>query len=153
MKVTCISLLLFAGLLLLSCKSDDSTTTESDPTDNGQLAAEPMPWTFLTAGIYHNNATVVIGQDPGSNPNVGVWLDFHDNGTYDYGRYEAKEGTGKWFYDHDNQLLELAPGGDRKPSEWRVMSRDDNLILVGTSKYGNNAQQQRFNRADGLPER
>jgi len=142
-----ISVILF--IQFIACKAEDATVEES--VEQQEAVPEPMPWTFLTAGIYHNNATVIIGQDPGDNPNKGQWLNFDDNGTYEFGLYANKEGQGTWFYSNDNSLLELTPGGDRSPTEWRVMSRDDNLILVGTSKYGNNAQQLRYNRREGLP--
>ena len=111
-----------------------------------------MPWTFLTSGVFHNNATITIGEQPSSNPNKGHWIDFKDNGTYEYGIYNEKQYDGSYYYDNEARLLQLHPRSDIKKSEWQVMHKDDNLILVGTSTYSDNATQMRFIRRNGYPQ-
>ncbi len=112
-----------------------------------------MPWTFLTNGIFHNNATITIGQKMTSNPNEGHWIDFKDNGEYDYGIWDKKQYDGAYYYDNDTHILQLQPRADVKKSEWQVMHKDDNLILVGTGTYSDNATQMRFVRKTSYPQK
>ena len=103
--------------LALGCGSDDSTVEEgaSDTTPSETQAApsattnansvEELPWTFLVNGILHNNATITAGQAIGENPNAGRWINFKENGTYEYGLYDEKSYDGNWFYDGKTTLL------------------------------------------------
>jgi hypothetical protein len=163
-----IKTLLFAGTItaLICCKQEAKTSEDSQPqeilaeTQGGELAdtsspflVENMPWTFLTHKLFHNRATVISGQ-VGVNPKEGQWIDFKENGTYDYGVWGDKTASGAWKYDNDTRLLELHPSGkDAKPSEWRTMHKEDNLILVGTATYGNNTNQEQWVRRDARPDK
>ena len=163
------TLLIFVTLLLSGCGNDDSSVAEDSASSTPQAESatsgageqptntattvDQMPWTFLIDGIYHNNATITSGQNPADNPNKGAWIDFKDNGTYDYGKYDKKEYSGSWFYDGDKEFLELNPEGEERPSEWQLKYKDNNLIWVGTNKYGDNATQMRWLRRQGYPAR
>ena len=128
------------------------SASASDASSGGGTTVSDMPWTFLVDGILHNNATITSGQSPGKNINAGKWIDFKENGTYDYGTYDKREFGGTWYYDGDTEILELTPEGERRPSEWTIKYKDNNLIWIGTNKYGNNATQMRWLRRTGYPE-
>lgn len=140
--------------------SDSTSQTEVSPAKSGSTSAptganansiENLPWTFLVNGIYHNNATIGAGSGSKKNMNEGHWINFHENGTYEYGIWGDKEYDGSWFYDGSTNILDLTPKDNHEPSQWRVMHKDDNLIWMGTSKYGNNSLQIQWLRKEGLP--
>jgi hypothetical protein len=129
--------------------SSEKDATQSESSDANSV--ENLPWTFLVSGIYHNNATIGAGSDAKNNINKGHWINFDENGTYEYGVWDKKQYTGTWFYDGNTNIMDLTPKDDHKPSQWTVMHKDDNLIWLGTSKYGNNALQIQWLRRDGYP--
>lgn len=157
----CLLLLLTIGMFHISaCKSEDSTTEDRETVPDVQESAEfptadfdASQWTFLTSGIFHNNVTISVGEDPKTNPREGHWIDFHNDGTYKYGIWDQTSHSGLWFYDSENSLLDLQPSDDTKPSQWQVMHRDHILIFIGTAKYRDNALQIRYIRHDSLPTR
>ena len=160
-------------LMILSCKqenntSQDQTTPEQAPAavsppaapgspqaesgDNNPNTVANMPWTFLTHQLFQNRATVVSGR-VGENPKEGYWLDFKENGTYDYGIWGEQKGSGTWTYDNDTRLLEMTPtSGPDKPSEWQVKHKEDNVVLLGTARFGNNTNQENWVRRATLPD-
>ncbi len=136
--------------------ADDSAQTEASSTNPATTTAdantiENLPWTFLVTGVFHNNATIGAGSSSKNNVNKGHWIDFNENGTYEYGIWGKKEYDGKWFFDGDTNILDLTPKGDHAPSQWTVMHKDDNLIWLGTAKYGNNSMQMQWLRREGYP--
>jgi hypothetical protein len=148
-------------LLLLGCKPESNTSPQDErpaeiPTDSASLSkgnpnlVANMPYTFLTDEMFHHRITVISGK-PDEESNKGHWLDLHDNGTYDYGIWDKQTYSGQWKYDDNSKLLELRPSGNEKPTEWRVMYRDDNLYLAGTVTYGNNSRQAHWVRMPDKP--
>lgn len=157
--------LLFLGIY--ACKQEASTNVGADNTKSVEPAAEAvqttsseenpnlvanMSWTFLTDQLFHHGATVKSGiSDP--DLNKGHWMDFHDNGTYDYGVWGEKSYDGHWTYDETTRNLQLKPSGSQKPSEWQVMHKDRKLILIGTHTYGDNAYQVQWIRYPQRPDK
>lgn len=150
-------------LMLFACKQEasvteeesavDSTSNHSTPSASNPNLVANMPWTFLTHELYHQRITVVSGKAD-ENMRKGHWMDFNDNGTYDYGVWGDKTFDGTWTYDDATKILTLKPNnGKEKMSEWRVMHKDDNLILVGTATYGDNAQQVQWIRHAQRPDK
>ena len=146
---------------LIACKQEASETTEtpteaapsSQPatgSDNPNLVAN-MDWTFLTDKLFHHRVTVASGKSD-KNTRKGHWMDFQEKGKYESGVWGEKTAEGSWTYDDNSKLLTLKPTGDAKPSEWRVMHKDNNLILVGTATYGNNAEQVQWIRNEARPD-
>lgn len=146
---------------LIACKQEASETTdtpvETAPavqsatgSDNPNLAAN-MDWTFLTDKLFHHRVTVASGKID-ENVRKGHWMDFLEKGKYESGVWSEKTGEGSWTYGDSSKLLTLKPTGDAKPSEWRVMHKDNNLILVGTATYGNNAEQVQWIRNEARPD-
>ncbi len=138
-----------------STPQTEKSSTEQTATNSDANTIENLPWTFLVNGVYHNNATIGAGSDAKSNVKEGHWIDFKENGTYMYGVWDKRLYHGDWFYDDDTTILDLMPDdeGDEKPSQWKVMHKDDNLIWMGTSKYGNNSTQIQWLRREGFPQK
>ena len=159
---------LFTSLVIafstICCKQEATTTDESASSDAQETSAAPvssnanqnlaanMSWTFLTHQLFHHNVTVASGTVD-QDTKKGHWMDFHDNGTYDYGIWGEKTYSGTWTYNDQTKLLELKPAGGEKASEWQVGHRDDNLILVGTATHGDNRYQVRWLRNENRPEK
>lgn len=146
---------------LFACKQEASEATEtpvetpaaSQPTagsDNPNLVAN-MDWTFLTDKLFHHRVTVASGKID-ENVRKGHWMDFQEKGRFESGVWAEKTSEGSWTYDDNSKLLTLKPTGDAKPSEWRIMHKDNNLILVGTATYGNNAEQVQWIRHEARPD-
>ncbi len=127
--------------------ADETTTNEKNP----NLAAN-MSWTFLTDQLFHHRVTVERG-NVDENERKGHWVDFHENGKYDYGVWGDKTLEGTWSYDDNTKVLEMKPMGDAKPSEWRLKHMEDNLIMLGTATYGNNTQQVQWIRHEQRPDK
>ena len=156
---------LLPGLMLIAlfaCKQEATTTDQTavdtlatpEPVANDKnpnLVAN-MSWTFLTDKLFHHRTTVTSGKVD-QNDRKGHWIDFHDNGKFDYGEWGDKTYDGTWFYNDETKLLELKPSGSQKPSEWRLMHKEDNLIMVGTGTYGNNTQQVQWIRHEERPDK
>jgi hypothetical protein len=111
-----------------------------------------MSWTFLTDQLFRHDATVKSGT-PDPDYNKGHWIDFHDNGSYDYGIWREKSYDGKWTYTDTTRTLRMIPNGSQKPSEWEVMHKDRKLVLIGTHTYGDNALQEQWIRYEQRPDK
>lgn len=133
--------------------TEKSASTNTDAAATGANSIENLPWTFLVNGVYHNNATIGAGSGEKKNINEGHWINFHENGTYEYGIWGDKSYDGSWFYDGQTNILDLSPKDNHDPSQWRVMHKDDNLIWMGTAKYGNNSLQIQWLRKTDLPKK
>ena len=154
-------ILAIAVFVFSSCAGDSEATEDTgdagstgqtvDPASAGNTAEE-LPWTFLVAGVLHNNATIAAGKSAKENANEGHWIDFKENGTFDYGVWDQKSYAGTWHYDAATDRLELSPENNAaKRSEWTVKHQADNLIWIGTAKYGDNAIQMQWLRREGYP--
>ena len=82
-------------------------------------------------------ALVKMG-DPAANPqNQGTWFKFKEDGSYDYGYFEKKIGSGAWSFDGQKAILFLDSeqiGDDR---EWsiKIGSGEEVMIWVGTTRF------------------
>jgi hypothetical protein len=147
----CILLISFAA-----CKHEpqtsEETTIETAPAEqnNPNLVAN-MNWTFLTHQLFHHRVTVASGKVD-ENIRKGHWIDFHENGKYDYGIWGEKKYEGQWTYNDTTKTLLMKPAGDEKPSEWRIMHRDEKLMFAGTATYGDNTQQIQWIRHEHRPD-
>lgn len=144
-------LLCILGYAFIGCKQEAKSADIEEITNQQSTSGDHALWSFLTHLRFHNRNTVMSGQNYSQNPNAGHWIDFRDDGTYEYGVLDKRTLTGKWEYDHPAGLLDLIPDDASKPSQWRVMHNDDILVLVGTAKYGDNATQAQWMRHEGFP--
>ncbi len=82
----------------------------------------------------------------------GRWIDFKEDLTYDYGRKENKEGSGRYFFDFDKSILLMLDDNEGiKPQEFEVKLRNDMLVIVGMFTYDDNNMQAKLTRAEKAP--
>ncbi|MEY3419885.1 MAG: hypothetical protein RIR48_165 [Bacteroidota bacterium] len=82
----------------------------------------------------------------------GAWIDFKENLTYDYGKYDKKGGSGHYFYDMDKAtLLMLDDNPAIKPQEFEVKLKDDMMVIVGLFNTNDNNIQAKLDRMPSYP--
>jgi hypothetical protein len=82
----------------------------------------------------------------------GAWIDFKENLTYDYGKYDKKGGSGHYFYDMEKAtLLMLDDNPAIKPQEFDVKLREDMLVIVGQPNTRDNNIQAKLDRMPSYP--
>ncbi len=156
--------------LLVSCTSDGNKATKgSNPSGQETISSAQdaqidlrtvqlselkgkklSKWTFLTRG-YFNKAVEITGGKVKVDEVKGQWMKLLDDQRYQLGLDDQITEWGLWEYDNDTDLLHLinhTPGG--ASSEWKVAAGNDNIVLVGSPKYGNNGTQMKWVRV--LPE-
>lgn len=150
--------ILFLSLLLIfnSCndgKPSTNTTSKNEKItkkidklrdkDLSHLSSDQKSkWTFLTLGYFQKEVELKGGNVLNMDSIADQWIKFHDDNTYSIGNSQDLLAGGNWRYDHDLTLLELENDNVTAGNlEYKVLSKDDYIVLVGTSKYGNNGQQ------------
>ncbi|MCB9310051.1 MAG: hypothetical protein H6567_08340 [Lewinellaceae bacterium] len=95
----------------------------------------------------------IIGRDGKFGDKLhGAWIDFKEDLTYTYGHYDKTEGQGLYIYDLDKELILLIDDNQTmKPQEFKVKVTNDNLVLVGTETYRDNAMQAKLDRTASFP--
>lgn len=84
----------------------------------------------------------------------GRWIDFKENLTYEYGRYDKKEGQGRYTYDLEKGTLLMMDDNEAiKPQEFEVKLRDDMMVIVGLYTYEDNNMQAKLTRHPSYPSR
>jgi len=157
---------LFIGCKQESGATSDVTTPESEveteiprtPVDPSTLEVDapdkdPAPWTFLTADLFHYTMIDEINEKIDRAEYIGRWINLKDDWTYEGGYLEESTTAGTWEYDHDSKILDIKPVDVTKRSQWRLLHRNDKVVLAGTSLYGDNARQMRWERFPERPSR
>lgn len=170
MSKTCgLALMLF---FVLSACQDDSKSGDTAPvqqdTDKKEIKtsaprtyADPSKvftrenrkaYAIITADLWHFNFALSVTDTPEDNIYEGYWLDFEDDFSYVKGYYDKVIAKGEYDYDNDSKILEMIPTeGDDEPNQWKIKTNGEVIILVGTSKYGNNATQIKLVREKNPP--
>ena len=77
----------------------------------------------------------------------GVWIDYKNDHTYEYGDGTVIKGSGKYnFHLERGEILMVDDDPSKKPNEWRVKHADDIMIMMGTPTYKDNHIQQKLGR-------
>ncbi|MCB0522159.1 MAG: hypothetical protein H6577_14115 [Lewinellaceae bacterium] len=132
---------------------------------------EPQPKTpqesrvvrVLTTNYWIVTALIKINDKPANRQNQGAWFKFHPDGSYEYGYFENKIGTGAWTFDGKSAILSMDSAllGDDREWSIKIGSDEDIMIWVGTERYlttGTQARLQNYlfipkNRKEiGLPD-
>lgn len=162
--------LILCGLLIFSCKNKENTNAipaNSEPNLKELKAAAPpmakLDMAFinqaeaqadvpeLTDKIWHYNFALSLKETtPKENIYLGKWIDFLPKGHYQLGLYDKTTETGRFVFDKASSLLEMRSVADTS-YEWKVKMDPNTLILIGTSKYGNNPWQMKLIRKDEPP--
>ncbi len=75
----------------------------------------------------------------------GVWIDFKEDHTYDYGNRDKVEGSGRYNYHLDRGELVLVDNDkNKKPQEFTVKIANDVMILQGTATYNDRHLQMKL---------
>lgn len=165
--------IVFLIILTWACQSDpkvnDTATNSSEPTEtperprirkastNAKPIDRPNPeekraWSILTVDLWHYNFALSVNETPNENIYEGYWIDFEDDFSYKKGYYDEVVANGYYYYDNDTKILEIIPEeGDDEPSQWSVKTNGEVIILIGTSKFGNNATQIKLVRERNPP--
>jgi hypothetical protein len=169
-KITFISLIL--SLSIFACQSeaesgqsDNSNSTpavqKQQPVKRNMAKAIPRPnpeetraWSILTVDMWHYKFAMSVTETPDDNIYEGYWIDFEDDFSYKKGFYDSVIAQGYYAYDNDTKVLEIIPEeGDDEPSQWNVKTNGEVIILIGTSKFGNNATQIKLERDREFPKK
>jgi len=76
---------------------------------------------------------------------AGVWINFKDDHTYDYGTNNQVDGTGKYSYHFErSELLMVDDNSSKKPEEWSIKAQGSVMIMVGTATYKDNHTQKKL---------
>lgn len=109
-------------------------------------------WTIMTAGFYEYQF-VFDGREmskPGEH--AGRWVKFDDDLTYTYGYYDKVQGSGKYDFNLDSELLLMVDDNSNiKPNEYKCKPVNDVCILVGTDVYKDNNFQCKMAKVDSQP--
>ena len=104
----------------------------------------------LIGGYWHYEA-VIKGTGP-VEEFKGHYIQFLEDNTYSHGSYDAEISTGKWNYNPTSTELILLPDQQTEmPSEFRLMSKGNTVICVGTGTFRNNDTQMKWIKSDATP--
>ena len=83
---------------------------------------------------------------------AGEWLDYKDDLTYEYGKFDQVNGGGRYFYNFDeSSLLMIDNNAAMKPQEFETKHANDVMILIGQPLYRDNNIQTKLNLAASKP--
>ena len=158
------------GLFLFGCNEDPKPVENESSTQKEQTLSKPVPpktnaapvgkpdpetrraWSILTVDLWHYDFALSVTETPDKNIYEGYWIDFEDDFSYVKGYYDKIVAKGYYDYDNDSKILEIIPEeGDDEPSQWTVKTNGEVIILIGTSKFGNNATQIKLVRERERP--
>ena len=109
-------------------------------------------YAILTSGFW-NYQFVFDGREmskPGDYD--GHWVQYKDDFTYDYGIYSEQNGSGKYHYRlDDNMMIMLDDDESVAPKEWQVKHGGQVMVLVGSHGFGNNGMQMKMLKSNEKP--
>lgn len=115
---------------------------------NHRLKNNPESYAIIEAGIWEYQF-VFDGKMSERGAYEGVWIDFKPDFTYDYGKYNQVNGSGRYNYHFERgELLMIDNDNSMKPQEWTVKNAGDAMVLVGTPTYKDNSIQMKLDRVD-----
>lgn len=117
-----------------------------------RIKLDPKSYAVAEAGVWEYEFVFDGKEMSPQGEKAGSWIDFKDDNTYQYGLYNEIQGAGKYNYRiDDGQIVMVDDDESVMPQEWNTKSAGDNLILIGTQSYGNNAYQMKLVRRDTIP--
>ena len=156
--------------IMIACQSDPAQETQTEepkkeesvgrklpPKSTANAVAKPNPeekraWSILTVDLWHYNFALSVTETPDKNIYEGYWIDFEDDFSYTKGYYDEVVAKGYYDFDLDSKILEIIPEeGDDEPSQWTIKTNGEVIIMIGTSKFGNNATQIKLVRERERP--
>ncbi len=83
---------------------------------------------------------------------LGEWYKFNTDFHYEHGFFDKITDSGKYFVNDKKELLMLPSNKSLAPSEWKILNSGDVIVMVGTSKFGNNPIQKHCQNVSKRPE-
>ncbi len=117
-----------------------------------RIKHDPKSYAIIEAGILNYEYVYNGRQMSKKGEYTGDWIDFKNDFTYDYGRYDSVLGGGRYHYSMDKgELVMVDNEASKNPQEWTIKAGGDMIVKVGTQTYGNNAFQIKLNRSPEKP--
>lgn len=108
--------------------------------------------TTLAQGVWVCDAIFLGSEFLKSEKVLSRWIKFGDDNTYEYGNYLDQFGHGKYHYNSEESIILILDDDSRiKPQEFKVMTNNNSLVLVGQMVYQDNNMQAKFSRYDEKP--
>jgi len=133
-------------------KISDAKRTQALTILNHRIKSDDKAYAIVEAGVWEYEFVFDGREMSKIDEKKGMWIDFKENHTYTYGKYNKEMGAGKYHYTFDkNLLLMIDDSSELPPQEWDVKTAGDAMVLIGTALYGNNAFQMKLMRGDAIP--
>ena len=108
--------------------------------------------TILEKDIFVFDAVVMGSDMKMGDSTAGEWLDFKEDLTYEYGKFDQVNGGGRYFYNFDEStLLMIDNNAAMKPQEFETKHANDVMILIGKPLYRDNNIQTKLNLVASKP--
>jgi len=117
-----------------------------------RIKNEPKTYAIIDADILEYKHVFDGSRMSRPEEQLGNWIDFKEDYTYDYGTFSNTEGSGRYHYSLDKSLLIMIDDDDNtNPQEWEIKNAGDIIIMVGSHTYKNNAFQMKLERVKNKP--
>lgn len=120
--------------------------------DHRQKESANKSYTIIDKDIWQYDATVINSDMKSGDSLEGRWIDFKEDLTFEYGRYDKKDGKGRYFYNlEDSSLLMVDDNEVLKPQEFDVKALNEMIVIVGRYVYKDNNIQSKLLRIPNYP--
>jgi len=109
---------------------------------------EEDAYSMLVVGYWVYEAIFAGGERPKA-VEPGYWIKYDEDFSYEYGQYDRTDGGGKYhltFNTEDPKMIMVDDNPTKSPEEWKLMTKESVVILVGSNYFGNNPKQMKLNK-------
>lgn len=110
-------------------------------------------WAILESGVW--KYVFVFNGESMSKPSEEIvkWVDFKQDGTFDYGEGSKVVTAGQYHYNFDKgELLMIDNDVKSGPAAWKVNNVGAAMVLLGQSEFTNNSYQIKLDKMDSRPQ-
>lgn len=112
-----------------------------------RLQNEPNTSAIIEADTWEYQSVFSEGKMSQPGAYNGVWIDFKADHTYAYGSQTTLNGSGRYHFSSDNNLVLMIDNDPaKKVQEFEAKFAGDVMVLVGTRTYNDNSIQMKLNR-------
>ena len=112
---------------------------------NKYMENDPEPMQILAGRTFDIDYRIVVNQEPDNKKIEGEWIRFSQQFTFEWYKDSKLYQRGDYFYGMKTDLLLLLSLNEQDfPSEWKLKSAGDVIVLIGTSTFKNNNTQMRM---------
>jgi|GEM_PF-2371980 len=107
---------------------------------------EEDAYSMLVVGHWVYEAIFAGGERP-KPVEPGFWVKYDEDFSYQYGQYDRIDGGGKYhltFNTEEPTMIMVDDNANKSPEEWKLMTKEDVMILVGSNYFGNNPKQMKL---------